>query len=72
MMIKPLDLFIRAVALPQIAFTASAAILETRRRIATPLAGRMFDGLFDRVEEQCRSKWADVFSSDRSDVNRIA
>jgi hypothetical protein len=76
-MIKPLDLFVRVTALPHLAWSASGAILEARRRIAevmsgdpesSPFAAHMFDGLFDRIEEQCRSRWFDVFG--RTDDER--
>ena len=71
-MTRPLDLLVRVMALPRIAWAASGSIFEARRRFADAVfgdpisnahAGRMYDGFFDRVEEQCRSRWCEVFGS---------
>jgi hypothetical protein len=66
-----LDLFVRVAAMPRLAWSASGAILDVRHRIAdalagdpenSALAGRLFDGLFDRIETQCRSRSLDGFA----------
>lgn len=71
-MTSPLDLFVRVSALPRIAWAASGSIFEARRRFADAVfgdpisnehAGRMYDGFFDRVEEQCRTRWCEVFGN---------
>jgi hypothetical protein len=85
-MIKPLDVLVRVAALPHLAWGTSGAILEARRRLtdaffgdpsSNEFAGRMYDGFFDRVEEQCRSRWRDVFAAisqgdDEDDESRAA
>lgn len=68
-MIRPLDLLVRVVALPRIAWSASGAILDVRHRLADAFSGDsdfahyMYDGLFDRIEAQCRARWCDTFPS---------
>jgi hypothetical protein len=81
-MIKPLDLVVRVTALPHLAWGASGAILEARRRLAdaffgdpssNELAGRMYDGFFERIEEQCRARWCEVFgAAEDDDASRAA
>lgn len=71
-MTRPLDLLVRVVALPRIAWAASGSIIEARRRFTDAVfgdptsnkhAGRIYAGFFDRVEEQCRTRWCDVFGN---------
>jgi hypothetical protein len=68
-MIKPLDLLVRVGAIPHVAWSMSGSVLGVRRRISEAikrdadswLVKRMLDGLFDRVEGQCRVRWVDGF-----------
>jgi len=70
-MFKPLDLLVRIMSIPSIAWSASGSILAARHRIAETLAREgddsvftqhVFDGLFDRIEGQCRSRWVEGFA----------
>jgi hypothetical protein len=67
-MIKPLDVLVRVAAIPHIAWSASGSILAARRRFAealvrnpedSALAQRMLEGLFERLEGQCQTRWTD-------------
>jgi hypothetical protein len=83
-MLKPLALLVRISALPHLAWSASGAIFEAPRRLAEALAADpqrpgfardMFDGFFDHLEEQCRSRWCEGFglaASDDGDHRRAA
>lgn len=83
-MIRPFDVFARAAAAPRIALSATASMIDARRRFTAAFAGdpdgsafaaRFFDGFFDRVEQQCRGRWCEVFVRDEDagdDMNEAA
>jgi hypothetical protein len=74
-MINPLDVVARAAAIPSIVLSATNALLAVRRRDSTNeddpygsrFAARFTNGFFERIEEQCRTRWADLFASDEPD-----
>ena len=70
-MLKPLDVLARALAIPSIVWSASNALLDVRRKWTddSPLGlrDRLSDGFFERIEDQCRTRWAEVFTQDEPD-----
>ena len=65
-MLRPFDLLARATAIPAIVWSVSAALLDVGRRaiddpLSTPFTRDMFDGFFEQIERQCRSRWAGAF-----------
>ena len=71
-MFKPLDVVARALAIPSIVLSATSALLDIRHKrsddpYGSGLLSRMSDGFFERIEDQCRARWAEVFASDGSD-----
>jgi hypothetical protein len=78
-MLNPLDVIARAAAIPQIVWSASTALLAVRRRDAgnehnpygSRFAARFTDGFFERIEDQFRSRWAELFHTD-DDLGRAA
>ena len=66
-MLKPLDVVVRALAIPSIVLTAASELLDIRRTRSDDPYGsgplsRMSDGFFGRIEDQCRTRWAEVFA----------
>jgi hypothetical protein len=74
-MLNPLDVAARAAAIPSIVLSASNALLAVLRRDAettddpygSRFAARFTNGFFERIEDQFRTRWADLFASDEPD-----
>ena len=74
-MLNPLDVLARAAAIPAIVWEASTALLAVRHHDASDqdnafgsrFAARFTEGFFEHIEERCRTRWADLFTTDEQD-----